>query len=150
MRGNTGPTGSCSHFNFSFSQTSTSVSITVWKHGKCFQFLKSKYLYIIKQHLYTNGQYLYIIKQYLYIIKFSYSIVLQSGSGDKSLRTRLQLLFLIHLFNFYSARKPENPKKIHHFQQTVDKRNLEQKHFLSNPCYSLLLSKHNLQESVSV
>ena len=26
--------------NFSFSQTSTRVSITVWKHGKCFLFLK--------------------------------------------------------------------------------------------------------------
>ena len=32
--------GSCSHFNFSFCQTSTRVSITVWKHGKCFRFLK--------------------------------------------------------------------------------------------------------------
>ena len=28
--------------NFSFSQTSTRVSITVWKHGKCFLFLKYK------------------------------------------------------------------------------------------------------------
>ena len=40
LRGNSRPTGSCSHFNFSFSQTSTRVSITVWKHGKCFLFLK--------------------------------------------------------------------------------------------------------------
>ena len=39
LRGNTRPTGSCSHFNFSFTQTSTCVSITVWKHGKCFLFL---------------------------------------------------------------------------------------------------------------
>ena len=42
LRGNTCPTGSCSHFNFSFSQISTRVSVTVWKHGKCFLFLKSK------------------------------------------------------------------------------------------------------------
>ena len=28
------------YFNFSFSQTYTRVSITVWKHGKCFLFLK--------------------------------------------------------------------------------------------------------------
>ena len=27
-------------FNFSFAQTSTRVSITVWRHGKCFLFLK--------------------------------------------------------------------------------------------------------------
>ena len=32
LRGNTRPTGSCSHFNFSFTQTSTCVSITeTWK-----------------------------------------------------------------------------------------------------------------------
>ena len=37
---NTRTTRLCSHFNFSFSQTSTRVSITVWKHGKCFLFLK--------------------------------------------------------------------------------------------------------------
>ena len=40
LRGNTRQTGSCSHFNFSFSQTSARVSITLWKHGKCFLFLK--------------------------------------------------------------------------------------------------------------
>ena len=41
LRENTScPSGPCPHFNFSFCQTSTRVSITVWKHGKCFLFLK--------------------------------------------------------------------------------------------------------------
>ena len=40
LRGNTHPTGSCSHFNFSFSQTSTRISIIVWKREKCFLCLK--------------------------------------------------------------------------------------------------------------
>ena len=40
LRGNIRPTGLCSHFNFSLSQTFTRVSITVWKHRKCFLFLK--------------------------------------------------------------------------------------------------------------
>ena len=32
----------CFHFNFSFFQTSTRVFITVWKHGKCFFWIKKK------------------------------------------------------------------------------------------------------------
>ena len=42
LRGNTHPTGSCSHLNVPFSQTSTRVSITVWKHGKCCLFHKQR------------------------------------------------------------------------------------------------------------
>ena len=40
LRGKTRGSLGEQHFNFSFSQTSTRVSITVWKHGKCFLFLK--------------------------------------------------------------------------------------------------------------
>ena len=40
LRENPHPTGSSSHFNISFSQISTRVCITVWRHGKCFLFLK--------------------------------------------------------------------------------------------------------------
>ena len=56
LRGNNRPTSSCSHFNFSFSQTSTPVSIPVWKHGKCFLFLKYNvyHLYIIRT-IFLNG-----------------------------------------------------------------------------------------------
>ena len=43
LRGNTRTAGSCSHFNFSFSQTSTRFLRTVWKHGKCFLFLKCQW-----------------------------------------------------------------------------------------------------------
>ena len=44
LRENTRPTCFCCHFNFQFSQTSTRVSITICKHGKCFLFLKYKWV----------------------------------------------------------------------------------------------------------
>jgi hypothetical protein len=43
LRGNTRTSCSCSHATSRFSQTFTRVSITLYKHGKCFLFLKYQY-----------------------------------------------------------------------------------------------------------